>query len=271
MCIRDSPSCVQEQLRLHRQTLEVVRAVLLEQDGQIRVGGRFVEGVRPGDGAVEHAPGGDVRVVVADRRAQIHQTQGDLLGGGALQVGEVGLVGDAQEQHACAPCRLAVLVEELGAALDDVAGHPAVDLLGQFHHAQAAAAVGGQVLREGVAADARAGAEGLEAERLGLRAADHVPQVDAQVMAERGHLVDEGDVDVPVVGLQQLHGFRLAQSTRAYHLVREPSVEGGGRLGAGRGEAADDLRGAGGGEVAVAGVDAAGGVGEVEVAARPQA
>ncbi len=127
-----------------------------------------------------------------------------------------------------------------------------------------------EVLWGGVAADAGPGAEGLEAERLGLRAADDVPQVDAQVVAEDGHLVDEGDVDVPEVGLQELHGLRFPGSTRAYHLVGEPAVEGGGRLGAGGGEAADDLRGVGGREVAVAGVDAAGGVGEVEVAARLQ-
>lgn len=109
-----------------------------------------------------------------------------------------------------------------------------------------------------MAAYAGAGAEGLEAERLGLCAADDVPQVDAQVVAEDRHLVDEGDVDVPVVGLQELHGFGFSWSTRAYDLVGEAPVEGGGRLGAGGGEAADDLRGVGGGVVAVAGVDAAG-------------
>lgn len=84
-----------------------------------------------------------------------------------------------------------------------------------------------QVLGEGVAAHAGAGAEGLEAEGLGLGTADDVPQVDAEVVAEAGHLVDQGDVDVAVVGLQEVDRLRLAQAARADHLVGEASVEGG--------------------------------------------
>ncbi len=127
------------------------------------------------------------------------------------------------------------------------------------------------VEREAVAADAGARAERLEAVGLGLGAADDVPQVDAEVVAEHRHLVDQGEVDVPVVGLQDVHGLGLAGAPGADHLVGEAAVEGGGRLGAGRGEAADDLGGGGVAVGAVAGVGAAGGVGEVEVAAGRQA
>lgn len=122
-----------------------------------------------------------------------------------------------------------------------------------------------------MAADAGAGAEGVEAEGLGLGAADDIPDVDPDVVAEDGHLVGQGDVDVPEVGLQQLDGLRLAQTPRAHDAFGEAPVEGGGGLGAGGGEAADHLGGVGQGEVSVAGVGAPGGVGEVEIAACAQA
>ena len=58
------------------------------------------------------------------------------------------------------------------------------------------------------------GVERLEAERLGRRAADHVPQVDLELVAEPRHLVDQRDVDVPVGVLQQLRGLGLAPARR---------------------------------------------------------
>ncbi|GAA3222088.1 hypothetical protein GCM10020256_29270 [Streptomyces thermocoprophilus] len=135
--------------------------MLLEEDRQVGVGGGLVERVGAGDGAVEDVPGRYVRVVVADGGAEPHQSGRDLLGGCALLVGEVGLVGDSEEQDAGAAGGFAVLVEEGGGALDDVPGHACVDLLGEFHHAQTPAAVAGEVLRDGVAAEAGAGPEGL--------------------------------------------------------------------------------------------------------------
>src|SRR5690606_19235480 len=131
-------------------------------------------------------------------------------------------------------------------------------------HAQRAAGAGGEALGGGVAPDPRAGAEGLEPERLGLRTADDVPEVDAEDVAEHRHLVDQGDVHVPEGALQQLHGLRFTTPARQDDLVGEPPVDGGGGVGAGGGEAADDLRRVGGREVPVAGIDPTGGVGEVE-------
>jgi len=55
-----------------------------------------------------------------------------------------------------------------------------------------------------VAADPGSRIEDLEAERLGAGAPDRVPQVDAQLVAEDGHLVDQRDIDVAVGVLQQL-------------------------------------------------------------------
>ena len=71
-----------------------------------------------------------------------------------------------------------------------------------------------RVDRDAVPADARTRSEGLEAERLGLGAVDDVPDVDPQLVAEARHLVDQGDVDVPVGVLEQLGHLRLAQAAR---------------------------------------------------------
>lgn len=150
-----------------------------------------------------------------------------------------------------------MLVQEGGGALDHVPRHAFVDLAREFDEAERPVGADG-VDGDAVAAHPRSGAEGLEAEGLGLGAADDVPQVDAEFVAEDRHLVDQGDVDVPEVGLQELDRLRLAGATRAYHLVGEPAVEGGRRFGAGRGEAADDLGGAGEAVCTAAGVEAAG-------------
>ncbi len=249
--------------------------MLLEEDGQVRVGRGLQERVGARHRAVANAPFADVGVVEDDLCAQLAQVHGDLLGGGAVCVVEVGLVGDSQQQDPRAAGGLAVLVEQGGGPPGDVPGHVGVDPPGEVHHAQGGPGVAGglrgQVPGEAVTADAGAGAEGVEAERLGLGAADHVPQVDAQVVAERRHLVDQGDVDVPEVGLEQLHRLGLAQAAGAHHPVGDPGVEGEGGLGAGRGEAADHGRGVGGRPGAAAGVHAAGRVGEVEVPAGRQA
>ena len=115
-------------------------------------------------------------------------------------------------------------------------------------------------------ADAGTRVERLEAERLGGRRVDDVPQVDAELLAEHGHLVDQRDVHVPVGVLEQLGHLGLAGTGRTDHGVDELAVEGGRRVGALRGAAADHL-----GRVAqpvarVAGVDPLGAEREVEVA-----
>ena len=65
------------------------------------------------------------------------------------------------------------------------------------------------------------GVERLEPERLGRRAADDVPQVDAELVAEPRHLVDQRDVDVPVGVLQQLGHLGLAGAAGRHHGVDE--------------------------------------------------
>ena len=58
--------------------------------------------------------------------------------------------------------------------------------------------------RQAVAAHARTGVEAHEAEGLGRGGVDHLPDVDAEPVAELGELVDEGDVDRAEDVLEQL-------------------------------------------------------------------
>ena len=88
---------------------------------------------------------------------------------------------------------------------------------------------------------AGAGVEGLEPEGLGPGGRDDVPEVDAEVVAEARHLVDEGDVDVAVGVLQQLRRLGLAGAPSRDDRVDEPPVEGGGGIGARLRVATDDL------------------------------
>ena len=188
------------------------------------------------------------------------------------------LVGDAEQQHAGAVQRLGVGVQQLRGAVHHVAGHPAVDLLRQLDEPERVVQLGphlvGQVVRvdrDAVAADAGAGVERLEAERLGGGAPDRVPQVHAELVAEDRHLVDQRDVHVPVGVLQQLGHLRLARGLGADHGVADLSVEVRRGLGAGRGDAADDLRGVADAVGLVARVDPLRGEREVEADARAQA
>ncbi len=116
------------------------------------------------------------------------------------------------------------------------------------------------------------GPERLEPERLRRCGVDDLPDVDAHAVAELGELVDERDVDGAVGVLEQLRhlggcGRRdLAHLGRPHerleHERRTPSAFWR--------EPADDLRRRRHGPLCVAGVDALGREGEVEVDTRPQ-
>ena len=204
----------------------------------------------PRDVAAVDLPAVHVRVVEAEHRPALQQLAGDRAGRALPLVGDVLLVGDAEQQHLRPVERLGVGVEELGRAVDDVARHPGVDLLGQLDEAERVLELGphlvGEVVRvdrDAVPADAGAGVERLEAERLGGGAVDRVPQVDAELVAEDRHLVHQRDVDVPVRVLQELGHLGLAGGLGLDDGVADGAVEARGRLGAGRGQAADHLGG----------------------------
>ena len=128
-----------------------------------------------------------------------------------------------------------------------------------------------RVDRDAVPAQAGAGVERLEAERLGLRRLDHLPDVDAHPVVEDLQFVDQGDVHGPVGVLEDL--ARLGDLGRGdrHDADDDAGVERRGQLQARRVEAADDLGDRRGGEVRVAGVLALGAEGEEEVAAGGEA
>jgi hypothetical protein len=69
------------------------------------------------------------------------------------------------------------------------------------------------------------GVERLEAERLRRGAADDVPQLDPELVAEPRHLVDQRDVDVPVRVLEQLRHLGLAGAAGDDDGVHDAVVE----------------------------------------------
>ena len=165
-------------------------------------------------------------------------------------------------------------IEQLYGPVDHVSRHPGVDFLGEFDKAEGIAErpdLVAQVVRvdgDTVATNARPGVEGLKSERLRRRAPDRVPQVDAEFMTEDRHLVDEGDVHVPVGILEQLGHLGLAGGPGPDHLVAQLAVELRGRVGAGLGLAADHLGCVANTEVGVPRVDPLGGERQREVGPR---
>ena len=94
--------------------------------------------------------------------------------------------------------------------IDDVARHREVDVAGQLDEAVDEVELAGppgevvRVDRDAVAADARAGPERHEPERLGRRRVDDLPDVEAHPLAQQGQLVHERDVDVAEDVLEEL-------------------------------------------------------------------
>jgi len=90
-------------------------------------------------------------------------------------------------------------------------------------------------------AQAGAGVKGHEAERLGGGRLDHLPDVDAELVAHDRHLVDQPDVHRAEGVLQQLDHLRRAGGGDRHNPVDGLGVERGHDRGAGRGHAADYL------------------------------
>ena len=84
--------------------------------------------------------------------------------------------------------------------------------------------------------------EGHEAERLGLRGVDDLPDVDIEVAAHQRQLVDEPDVDRAERILQQLHHLRHPRRRDRHHGIDDEAVERGGRLGGAGVDPPDHLR-----------------------------
>ena len=124
-----------------------------------------------------------------------------------------------------------------------------------------------RVDRDAVPAQAGAGIERLEPERLGLRRLDHLPDVDPHPIEEDLQLVDQRDVHGPIRVLEDLARLGDLGRRDGDDPDDHPPVERRGDLQARGVETADDLGDRRGRERRVARVFALGAEGEEEVRA----
>src|SRR3546814_6175791 len=89
-----------------------------------------------------------------------------------------------------------------------------------------------------MAADAGTRLEDVDA-RVTVGEADHLPDVDAQMLGHHRQFVGEGDVDVAVAVFDQLHHFGGARRGGDAGAAHELAVKGHRSARAARGDAAD--------------------------------
>ena len=116
--------------------------------------------------------------------------------------------------------------------------------------------------------DAGAGVKGMESKGLALGRSNDIPQVDIEFVAEAGHLVHQGNVDMAVRVFEKFGHLRLARPLGGHDRVDESTIKSGSHGGAGSGMATDDLGRVAHAKGGVAGVNALGTKGQVEVGAR---
>ena len=117
---------------------------------------------------------------------------------------------------------------------------------------------------DAVAAEAGAGIEGLEAERLGLGGVDDFKQVDAHAHAELFQLVDQCDVDAAIDVLEQLGHLRDGGRRDRDGAVEDGCVDSGGQFARDRAAAAHHLGNIAPGDRVVAGIFALGRESDIE-------
>ncbi len=127
---------------------------------------------------------------------------------------------------------------------------------------------------DAVSAQAGAGIERLEAERLALGGFDHLPDVDAHAQAEQLELVDQRDVHAAVNVLQQLGHLRHGRRRDGDGAVEDGAVKLPAEFAGARIEPADDLGNVAARDRVVAGIFALGREDNVEevraISARPR-
>ena len=213
------------------------------------------------------------RIVVLHVRALRVEQADDVERRALAQVVDVGLVRDADHQHPGALHRAARVVQHLADLADPEERHLGVELAGQVDEPRLVVEAPHlprevvRIDRDAVAADARAGSEFHEAERLGGRGVDHFPHVHAQLVADDGHFVDQADVHAAEGVLQQLHQLGGLDRRHLHDLLDRRLVERGHDAGAVGGDAAHDLRRVAGVPGRVARIDALGAEGEEEILA----
>ena len=154
-----------------------------------------------------------------------------------------------------------------------MARHREVDVAGELDEAVDEVELArspGQVVRvdrDAVPADARAGREAHEPERLGRGGVDDLPDVEAHPLAQQGELVDERDVDVAEDVLEQLGQLGRVGRGHLDDVLVDVAQQRGRACRALRRRGADEPRDALAGARRIARVDPLGGEREVEVGA----
>ncbi len=190
----------------------------------------------------------EVGIVVVEFRAALLQQLHDFQRGRLAEVIDVFFVGDAEDQDLRTLDRFLAIVESGGDGLDHVIRHRGVHFAGEFDEAR------GEIVfarfprkiegidRDAVTAEAGAGIERHEAERLGGRGVDDFPDVDAHAQAEHFQLVDQRDVDAAEDVFEQLGHFGGSRRADRNDLGDDRGVESDGCAAARRVGAADDFR-----------------------------
>ena len=159
----------------------------------------------------------EVRIAVVDPSARLPEQLQDLVRRRLAVVVDVRLVREPEHEDTRALERLAILVESLGHLPDHVTRHLRVDLPRQLDEARKGSVLGrlpGEIEgieRDAVAAQPRSRVERHEAERLGLRRLDHLPDIDTHPAERHLQLVDESDVDRAEDVLEELARLRHAR------------------------------------------------------------
>src|SRR5579872_1889775 len=155
----------------------------------------------------------EVGIVVVEFGAALLEQLHDLQRGRLAKVIDVFLVGDAEDEDFRALDGFLAIVESGCDGFDHVVRHRGVDFAGELDEtcgeivfARFPGKIEG-VDRDAVTAEAGAGIERHEAERLGGRGVDDFPDVHAHAQAEHFELVDHRDIDAAEDVLEQLGHF----------------------------------------------------------------
>ena len=198
--------------------------------------------------AHRHAHALDERIVIVDLGAPLFEQPDDVERRALAHVVDVALVRDAEDENPAAVDRLPIVVERGDTFSTTNSGICAVDLARQIDEARLVVQRPHlprevvRVERNAVSADARARRELHEAERLRRGRVDDLPHVDAELVADDRHLVDEPDVDRAERVLEQLHQLGRFGRRHRDDRVDARSRRAPSRLRCRRRDAADDLR-----------------------------
>ena len=157
-----------------------------------------------------------------------------------------------------------MIVERVLNLVHDEVRHLAVDVARQLDEARFDAGLLGlpgqieRIDRDAVPAQAGAGIERHEPERLGGGGINHFPDVDAHAVAHQRHFVHQADVDHAERVFEQLHHFGHAGGTDRNHVFERLRIEQRAQPRAGGRDSADHLGDVDGLKFRIAGVDALG-------------